>query len=218
MATSRTNSRLALLIALPASGLLGVAGAAPATCANPEIVVEAKPFEMDTRTNNALLREVVITQCAVRIKADEARITGGLDFDNSRMTISGNVAITAEGGSLRSDKAIVSFRNKLIAAATITGAPAEFEQRRDDGTTARGHANTIDYDTANGTVRFATDAWISYGRTEISGKQFVWNIRTQSLQPQTAKPGADAGDGRVRFVIQPGKPPALPTPDKEKKP
>jgi len=127
--------------------------------------------------------------------------------------------ITAEGGSLSSDKAVVAFRNKLISAATITGAPAQFEQQRDDGTTARGHANTIEYQTTSGTVSFNHNAWLSYGRNEITGQQLVYNIRSQSVQGMT-KPGAAKGDGRVRIVIQPDKPPKITTPgqEKEKKP
>ena len=222
MVTSiRNSSRAARCQAtvgvLLAAGLLGVAEGAPAPCANQEIVLEGKPLEMDYRNNNAVLRDVVITQCSVRIQAAEADIKGGLNFENSRMTISGDVRITAEGGSLSSDKAIVSFRNKLISAATITGTPAQFEQKREDGTTARGRANTIDYETANGTVSFNTNAFLSYGRNEVTGQQFVYNIRTQSLQGQ-AKTGASIGDGRVRFVIHPDKPVTLPDNDKEKKP
>ena len=211
MATSIRNSTLATLGVL-AAGLLGVAQGAPAPCANQEIVLEGKPLELDTRTNNAVLRDVVITQCSVRIQAAEADIKGGLNFENNQMTISGDVRITAEGGSLSSDKAIVSFRNKLISAATITGTPAKFEQKREDGTTARGRANTIDYETTSGTVSFNTNAWLSYGRNEITGQQLVYNIRTQSVQGQPkANPGS--GDGRVRIVIQPDKPPQI----KEKK-
>jgi lipopolysaccharide transport protein LptA len=221
MANSLRNDLTALAGALFAAGLLGVgvAEAAPVPCANQEIVVDAEPLEMDYRNNNAVLRNVVITQCGTRIQAGEARITGGLNFENSQWTISGDVRITAEGGSLNSDKAIVSFRNKVISAATITGAPARFEQQREDGTTARGHANTIDYETANGTVSFSTNAKLTYGRNEISGQQLVYNIRTQSVQGQ-ANPGAARGDGRVRIVIQPDKPPQITTPDKdsEKKP
>jgi lipopolysaccharide transport protein LptA len=171
---------------------------------------------MDYRKNNAVLRDVVITQCGVRIQADEARISGGLDFENSHWTISGNVRIRSEGGNLSSDKAVVAFRNKLISAATITGSPAQFEQQRADGTTARGHANTIDYETASGTVSFNTNAFLSYGRSEVTGQQFAYNIRTQSLQQGQAKPGASIGDGRVRFVIQPDKPVTLPDKEKEK--
>jgi lipopolysaccharide export system protein LptA len=215
MAISLRNDRLTLFGALLAAGLLGVAEAAPAPCTNQEIVLEAKPLEMDYRNNNAVLRDVVITQCGVRIQAGEARITGGLNFENSHWTISGDVRITAEGGSLSSDKAIVAFRNKLISAATITGAPAKFEQQREDGTTAHGRANTIDYETNSGTVSFNTNAFLSWGRNEISGQQLVYNIRTQSVQGQ-ARPGAATGDGRVRIVIQPDKPPQITTPDKDK--
>jgi lipopolysaccharide transport protein LptA len=214
MATSHKNNKLrAQWCAVLATGLLGVAEGAPAPCANQEIVLEGKPLEMDYRNNNAVLRDVVITQCSVRIQAAEADIKGGLNLENSHMTISGDVRITADGGSLSSDKAIVSFRNKLISAATITGSPAKFEQQREDGTTARGHANTIDYETNNGTVSFNNDAFLSYGRTEVSGQQFVYNVRKQALEPQT-KSGA-ASDGRIRFVIQPDKSPQV-SPEKEK--
>jgi len=216
MATSIRNSARAASGALLFAGLLGVAEGAPAPCANQEIVLEGKPLEMDYRNNNAVLREVVITQCSVRIQAAEADIKGGLNFDNSHMTLSGDVRITAEGGSLSSDKAIVSFRNKLISAATITGSPAQFEQKREDGTTARGRANTIDYDTASGIVSFNTNAFLSYGRNEATGQRFAYNIRTQSLEPGQVKPGANTGDGRVRFVIQPDKPVTLPDKEKEK--
>ena len=220
MATSSRKSNLVALFCLAALavGLLGLAEAAPAPCVNQEIVLEAKPLEMDYRNNNAVLRDVVITQCSVRIQAAEAHITGGLDFENSHWTISGDVRITADGGKLSSDKAIVAFRNKLISAATITGAPAQFEQLRDDGTTARGHANTIEYETTSGTVSFITNAFLSYGRNEATGQQFVYNIRKQSLEPGQAKPGASIGNGRVRFVIHPDKPVTLPDKDKEKKP
>jgi lipopolysaccharide transport protein LptA len=219
MATFSRNSFNLRLCAALATGLLGVAEAAPAPCANQEIVVEAKPLEMDYRNNNAVLRDVVITQCGTRIQAAEARITGGLDFENSRWTISGDVRITAEGGSLSSDKAIVSFNNKLISEATITGAPAQFEQKRDDGSTARGHANTINYETTSGMVSFKTDAWISYGRNEITGQQFAYNIRTQTMEGQP-KADASTGTGRIRFVIKPDKPTQITAPDenKEKKP
>jgi lipopolysaccharide transport protein LptA len=201
---------------LLAAGWLGVAEAAPAPCANQEIVLEGKPLEVDTRNNNAVLRDVVITQCSVRIQAAQADIKGGLNLENSHMTISGDVRITAEGGSLNSDKAIVSFRNKLISAATITGTPAQFEQKREDGTTARGRANTIEYDTVNGTVSFNTNAFLSYGRNEVTSQQIVYNIRTQKLQQGQKAPGTNTGDDRVRFVIHPDKPAALPDKDKDK--
>jgi lipopolysaccharide transport protein LptA len=206
MAVSHSNRPL-VATGIALAMLLGArAWGAAQPCANQEIVVEAKPMEVDYRNNNAVLRDVVITQCDMRIQAAEARVTGGLDFENSNWTISGDVRITAEGGRLNSDKAVVSFRDNLISQATITGAPAQFEQQREDGSTSRGRANTIDYETRSGTVSLTTDAWLSDGRNEISGQKLVYNIRTQSVQGQ-ARPAADGQDPeRVRIVIQPREP------------
>ena len=86
--------------------------------------MDAVPVEINYRNNTAVLRDVVITQGDMRIQANEAHVVGGLDFENGEWTISGDVRINAEGGNLKSDKAVVSFRNNLISHATITGAPA----------------------------------------------------------------------------------------------
>jgi len=202
MASSPPSRGLSRLAAALAAGLLGVAVAAQNPRSTEKIVLDAVPVEIDTQKNTAVLRDVVITQGTTRIQANEAFVKGGIKFENGEWTISGDVRIKAEGGSLRSDKAVIAFRNNLISRATITGAPAEFEQQRADGTTSRGRANTIDYETSSGTVSFREDAWLSYGCNEITGQQFAYNIRTQSLQPQ----GKPAGDrtGRVTFTIQPG--------------
>jgi lipopolysaccharide export system ATP-binding protein len=133
MANSHHVSHLARLAAACCVGLLGVAAAAQSPRETQKIVVDAVPVDVNYRDNTALLRDVVITQGDMRIEAAEARVKGGLDFENGEWTISGNVRIRAEGGNLSADKAVVSFRNNLISRATITGTPAEFEQLRKDG-------------------------------------------------------------------------------------
>jgi lipopolysaccharide transport protein LptA len=196
--------------------LLGAsAAAAPApTCAKNDIVVDAKTFEVDPRSSNAVLSDVIITQCDLRIQAREAHAAGGLKFDNGEWTISGDVLITAEGGRLTSDKAVVSFRNRLISQAVITGSPAQFEQKRDDGNISRGRAGTIDYQTGAGTVSLSNNAWLTLdGKNQISGETMVYNIRTQSMQgrPKANTP-EKTGTGRIRIVI-----PAQQPDDKEEK-
>ncbi len=219
MADSRRKTSVTVFLTTLAGFSGGVTQAAAPTCANQEIVVEAKPMEVDYRNNNAVLRDVVITQCDMRIEAGEAQVTGGLNFDNSRWTVLGDVRITAEGGNLRSDKAIVSFRDKSISNATITGSPAQFEQKRADGTTSRGRAGTIDYETNSGTVSLTSNAWLSDGRNEISGQKLVYNIRSQSVQGQ-ARPSTSGGNDRIRIVIQPQKSEQKPgeAPKEEKNP
>lgn len=205
MARSRQNS-LRASIALAACGFLGLLGhaqAAQTTCAKPEIQIEAdQPADIDIRNNTAHLRNVVITQCDNRIQANEARVTGGIEFKNDKWTFSGDVRIKAEGGSLSSEKAVVSFRNKLISEATITGEPAEFVQQRDDGTTSRGHAKTIDYETSRGTVTFRKDAWLSDGCNEIKGDTLTYNIRAQRVEGQKTS-ATQSPTGRITITIQP---------------
>lgn len=204
-------SRRARFAAFAIASLLGVAVAAQAPRSTEKIVFEGVPLDVHYRDNTLVFRDVVITQGDLVIEAAEAQAKGGVNFDSGDWIISGNVRIRAEGGNLKADKAKVSFKNKLISRATITGTPAEFEQLRNDGTTARGRAPTIDYQTSNGSVSFSDNAWLSYGCTEVTGKQLVYNIKEQRLVGQTAStPAKDPVTGRVRFVIQPGAPAGKP--------
>jgi lipopolysaccharide transport protein LptA len=218
MARSPVNSHTAVA-ALALLGLLGRAPGAETTRSTEKIVLEAVPLDIDYRNNKARFREVVITQGDVRIEAAEANVVGGLDFENGEWTVSGNVRIKAEGGSLRSDKAVVQFRNNLISQATITGTPAEFEQLRKDGTTARGHASTILYEPASGIVKLRDNAWLSSGCTEAKAEQLVYNIKAQRVEPDA---GGARAVGRLTFTIQPkgksGSPNPCAQPGTEKSP
>jgi len=204
MASSPRSDPIAFRVAL-ALGLLGLSqcAAAATDCANAEIVLDARSMEAATRTNDAVLRDVVITQCDVRIQGTEARVSGGLNFENGQLVMSGDVRISAEGGHITSDKAVVSFRNRLISQATITGSPAQFEQKRDDGNVSRGRAGTIDYQPASGTVSLSDDAWLTTdGKNQISAKTLVYNIRTQSFQGrQKVNAVEPSGTGRIHIVI-----------------
>jgi lipopolysaccharide transport protein LptA len=201
MANSPRNDRRLRILTPLAAGLLGVAAAAQGPRETQKIVVAPRSMEIDSQNNTALLRDVVITQGDLRIRANEARVVGGLNFETGEWTIIGDVQISAEGGSLQSDKAVVAFQNNVISQATITGTPAVFEQLRADGTTSRGRANTIDYVTASGTVSLRENAWLSDGCNEITGPSLVYNIKTQSVQGQAQS--VAGSDGRIRITIQP---------------
>jgi lipopolysaccharide transport protein LptA len=215
MANSALRRTSLLAAGVVLLGGMAQAASAP-TCANAEIVVDAKTMEVERRSNDALLRDVIISQCDMRIQAAEAHAKGGLNFESGQWTISGGVRVSAEGGHLTSDKAVVSFRNRLITQAVITGSPAQFEQQRDDGNISRGRAGTIDYQITSGTVSLSNDAWLTIdGKNQISGQSLVYNIRTQSMQ---GRPRANApektGTGRIRIVIPARNPDEKP----EKKP
>lgn len=206
MAVFRTSNLALYLGAALAAGLLGPhaqAAVLAATCANPEIVIDQRSMNINYRDMSAVMRDVTIRQCDNVIEADEARSTGGVSFENSRWTFSGNVRIDADGGKLRSDKAVVEFRNNLISEAVITGEPANFEQKRTDGNTSNGRANTIAYEAQGGRISLRENAWLSDGCNEITGPQLVYNIKAQRVEGQARANSTQTGDGRIRITIQP---------------
>ena len=169
---------------------------------NPQqkINVDCASGKVDYKTHVMVCRNIVISQGSTRVRADHARGTGGLNFENSRWTFAGNVQIDAPPrGSLRSDQATVEFRDNRIAGATITGNPAEFEQQRaDDLGMEKGHADQIVYDVDQGTVLLTKDAWISDGHNEMSAPSIAYSIREQKVLASSA--GASQG---VHITITP---------------
>ncbi|MGH8309581.1 MAG: lipopolysaccharide transport periplasmic protein LptA [Steroidobacteraceae bacterium] len=166
------------------------------------IDLKAASTDIDYRENRVRFRDVVISQGQTTVQAERAEATG-LDFDDSRWIFEGNVRIRVElRGTLRSDRAIVDFKDNRIERAAITGAPAEFEQQRAEANVmARGRARAIEYAVADGTVRLSDEAWLTDGRNEISGPVLVYNIREERVQA-TGEPG---GNERVRITINPNQ-------------
>jgi lipopolysaccharide transport protein LptA len=176
-----------------------------------KLPIDVASSKVDYKGDTVVFQDVVITQGDTKVQADRAHATGLDNFDNSRWTFEGNVRITGEQhGSLKSDLAIVEFKNKYISKATATGNPAEFEQKRSDiDATAHGHAREIVYNVTDGTVRLSEDAWVWDGHNELSAHELVYNIREQHVQAE-ADP---AGGKQVHFTINPNA-----TGDPEKKP
>jgi lipopolysaccharide transport protein LptA len=219
MARSCASSRL-----LPACAVLACLVVAPTQAAqspgalvppcNQPITLDAASGELDVATKTIVFTKVMINQCSLHLQADRARGNDPVSFANSQWTFAGHVHMDAEHrGSLRSDEAVVDFRDNRIAHATATGKPAEFEQRNESQQLAHGHADEIVYDVNEGTLRLLNNAYLSNGGNEIYGGQVVYNIRAQSVQAAKS-PGSDQG---VHLVITPDNtsttPPAARPPD-----
>jgi lipopolysaccharide transport protein LptA len=226
-------ARLHTNLAVPLALLLGALTAAPlpAAIGDQPIDVKAASSDFDYKTGTVVLNKVIITEGNLRLQADTAHAIGqttGLNFSDSRWVFQGNVRMdAAPSGNLRADEAVVDFKNSHIARATITGKPAEFEQKRvATDQLARGHANQIVYDLSDGSVHLSQDAWLSDGQNEISGPLLVYNIKAQRVQAASASgsapgalptPGATPGaapgaipgsDQRVHIIIKPHSAPA----------
>jgi len=196
---------------LLAAALTGLAALLPAadkpSCGKPIEFKSEGTSEFDfgaTPSAKTVLPHVSICQCDICITADLAEATN-VGAKNSRWVFTGNVHVTSEQrGEMRSDKADVELRNDRIFKATVTGKPAQFTQQRSpSGPPARGHANQIVYDVNEGMVRFADDAWLSYGGREVNAAVCIYNIRQEnahcekvqgtivSKAPDSADPGTD---------------------------
>jgi lipopolysaccharide transport protein LptA len=189
--------------------LLGAEKPTRITTSRGPVILNAASGDVDYKTQQVLLRDVVITQGDLQVQADRAEASG-LNFDNSHWVFTGNVRIRAEQrGTLQSERATVEFRHNQIEKAVATGTPAQFEEKlQDSGLTARGHAGSIEYDVGPGTVRLTNDAWLTDGRNEMKAPTIVYDINQRAVQSHAeGSPG-----GRVHITILPkpearGRPP-----------
>ncbi|MFO0454103.1 MAG: lipopolysaccharide transport periplasmic protein LptA, partial [Pseudomonadota bacterium] len=196
---------LAATVALAAACAAGTprdaVAAAPQIQPDRPITLDARSSDFDYRRGTLVFRGVRIAQGPLSVEADGATATG-LDFADSRWSFRGNVRITVEGGALASDAADVVFVDNELSTATITGRPATFEQKREDGV-ARGRAERIEYRFDQGTVRLAGSAWLSDGPNEIRGRTLVYSMTDKRVLAAAA----EQGDERVRITINPKSPP-----------
>ena len=171
--------------------------AAPFVKPSGTISWRSKSFKYDNRAQKTVLTgDVLVSQGDMRATADRAE-RQGLSGDDSRWTFTGHVHVTsALQGNLKSDEATIDVRGNEMQNAVVTGAPANFEQTSSTtGVLARGHADSIVYTVAAGTVRLTDDAWLKYGDNEITAPVLVYNLKTQQLQ------GASATDRKQRVHI-----------------
>src|SRR6202051_861027 len=179
---------LRLASALAVAVLACQAGAADNTVSHQKITLDAASSEVDYKKNTVEFKDIVISQGDIKVEANHAEAAAsGLNFKTGVWIFSGDVRIHVEKrGNLRSDQAVLDFKDSAIVKATITGKPAQFEQQRTGSDEmARGHAGQIVYEPADGVVRLSNDAWISDGHNEIRGPLLVYNIRQQHVEAET---------------------------------
>jgi lipopolysaccharide transport protein LptA len=202
MPFSSPSLRFAAL--LVAAALAAQGHAADNKVSHENILLDAASSEVDYKKNTVEFKDIVISQGDIKVEAKHAEAEAtGLNFKTGVWTFSGDVRIHVEKrGNLRSDQAVIDFKDSQIVKATVTGKPAQFEQQRaESDQLARGHAGQIVYEPVDGVVRLSNDAWISDGKNEIRGPLLVYNIRQQHVEAP-AQPGVE---DRVHITIVPGQ-------------
>src|ERR1700722_804063 len=164
MAASIRNLCLGLTLACSVLAWTSHAAAASANTVQEPIDVPAQYQEIDGKNKTIFLRKVRIAQGNMSLIADQGQVNGtGVEnaFDNSVWVFKGAVKVSMDQGVLNSDDARVTFSNKLLTYAVVTGKPATFQQKiPKTGKDAHGHAETIEYDVVNGIIRLTHDAFL----------------------------------------------------------
>ena len=172
------------------------------------IDLDAAFSEFDRRNNRLIFRQLNIRQGALNIKADEATADPA-DFEKSIWVFVGNVSIENAGTQVSCDRAELTFLDNRLRKGTLTGKPARFSQagiRGNPPTTGR--SQLLEYDLDSATIRLTTDAYLSDGRSEISGSKIAYDLRREVV---TAG-GNQEGEVRMRITPQKKATPAATTP------
>jgi lipopolysaccharide export system protein LptA len=159
------------------------------------IKLEMSKTDIDGKSHQMVLHDVVVTQGDLKVKADRADGTG---FDkNSHWVFSGNVLITAEArGTVKSERATVEWQDGVMTRAVATGAPAEFEQTGPDtGLLAHGRADSIEYGVTSGKVKLTGNASVTQPGRKLDAEVITYNIREQQVEA-----AQEGGDGK-RVVV-----------------
>ena len=214
--TSPTCHRALWSIGAVALVLLGAAPALPAAKTEaarpPDIDWSAAAIDTDIKTHvMRLTGDVIITYGKMSVRADRAFATAG-DFKDTRWTFDGNVRINADPrGNLRSNEAVVEFKDGQLKRATATGTPAEFDQKREDSnTTTRGHANQIVYEVGAGTVRLSDNAQVDDDKGSMTGPEITYNLREERVEA-SATSGTQGTQQRVHVTIPASEAPKIDT-------
>jgi lipopolysaccharide transport protein LptA len=187
--------------------------AAPIKASQEPIDVTAQYEEIDGKNKSIFLRKVRIAQGNMTLTADTGQVNGtGVEnaFDNSVWVFKGAVKVTMDQGVLNSDEARVTFSNKVLSNAVVTGKPASFQQKiAKTDKIAHGHADSIEYDVTKGIIRLTKDAFLDNGQFEVHGESLKYDVAKQVSSAEASEQGSQ----RVHIIITPPpKSPAKPAP------
>jgi lipopolysaccharide export system protein LptA len=162
-----------------------------------------------------MFRQLNITQGALAITADEASADPA-DFENSVWVFTGNVTIENAGTRTSCDRAELTFRANRLRKAVLTGKPARFTQPGTGGAAAtEGRGRVLEYDLDAATIQMVNDAYLSDGKSEISGSRIAYDLRREVVTAggqgdATGSGPAGQQGGQVRMRITPQKKSAEP--------
>ena len=186
-----------LLIFVPAlAASAAVAAQGNAGC--DVLSVDSGPFSLDGKTNLTHFVRPIITQCNLKIEADEALSTSIEFGEHSEWTLTGHVRITTEGKSMLADSAVFTFEKNQLSRAELAGSPTSFTASRAEPgkEPVHGSANKIVFDNVAQTLRMSQDVVITRDRFRAQGCDVIYDFKSEDMRSGNAECGGE------RFVIR----------------
>lgn len=132
----------------------------------------------------------------IDIEADQVTI----DADSQSSIYSGNVRLTRGSIRIEANKLVISQNSKTGAvSATITGKPATYSQRQNNGTVSA-KANKLTYSSNEDIIELSGNAILDRAGSTIENDSIRYNTRDNTISAG----GNSASDKPVKIRILPG--------------
>jgi lipopolysaccharide transport protein LptA len=151
-----------------------------------EVVFNSEALNFDRQNNLIQLRGPRITQCDLRIVADEALATG-VEFDqDGEWRLTGNVRVEAGTAVIQADRATFTFDNGQLSRGELEGGPVSFSDVDAAAQTSNtGRATKMSYDYVARTLRMI-DGWVQKDKVEIQGCDLIYDFTNEGVTSGSA--------------------------------
>jgi len=143
------------------------------------IILEAKKSILDRESNSANFEQIRIAREPLVVTADLAQVNN-LDFNQTLWTLSGNINLENEFGSLVADSGQINFTNYEFSNAIFFGTPSRFDLLQSEQETF-GEANRIELNLDDRNIRFFNDAIIQVNNTQFRGCDLIFDLNTNRV-------------------------------------
>ena len=164
-----------------------------AACANgQEAQTGGYEASCESASGNARSDETICV--GVRISDGTNVISAGLaatnkyDFDGSLWRLTDNVRLAFETTEILADEALFEFEANELVLSELSGNPvkmSDYIAERD--TEVSGTAQSISYDSRNGTVRLLGQATLVLGANEYMGCDWIYDLNDKSFSAGTTE-------------------------------
>ncbi|MDE2344841.1 MAG: lipopolysaccharide transport periplasmic protein LptA [Gammaproteobacteria bacterium] len=148
----------------------------------------------------------------IHVQADHVDFQNDTSKNSGTGIYSGHVVITQGSIRITADRAVLLTQDNQVQSADITGAPATFQQRADNGVLSHGMASEIIYSADKNLIVLRGNALVQQGERQMTGDKIKYNTRTQHV----VAIGGESSGGRVNITLPPKAATAAPQTKKHK--